>query len=437
MADPKGDPSKPRLNWVYATLPVALATGQIGTIVQLHLIDLDGHTLGTIYSGLAVAFFSAVSIPAAIFWGYITDRLHERKGLIVASYFVMAMVLLAFFFEQDTAGTIAVYSVFSFISAASATPLNLLIMENEPKNAWADTFAKLSFASGVGISIGLVMGTVWVTLFPLIYLAFPLALASAASAVLSVSMMTEPTFVLERETITRRGASLISRLRSLPLFFIAVPRPSDFKKVFRGLRYGITSYVPLLYVSIVLFALSGGLFNPSWVPALSSFGFGSGPILLVILVTNVIQTIVFDYTGKFLARRSLIDASIQGLLLRGSCYVSLGICAVVVAGPFYVIPALIFYTLASGVGYAVYSTASNTMIFNSIQNRSPGSALGVYSAVVGIATTAGSLVSGFVSVYFGFDTTFIAAGLLAGAAVAVLFRIRRLESNQGAPHPIG
>ena len=86
-----------KLNWVYSTLPVSLATGSIGTLVQLYIIELNGRVSGILYASLAVAFFNGVSIPAAIFWGYTTDRLHQRKAVIVASYIVMATVLVSFY----------------------------------------------------------------------------------------------------------------------------------------------------------------------------------------------------------------------------------------------------------------------------------------------------------------------------------------------------
>ncbi|HXW37255.1 MAG TPA: hypothetical protein VEJ36_05075 [Nitrososphaerales archaeon] len=420
-----------RISWIYAALPVALATGQIGTIVQLHLIDINGQALGTIYAGLASAFFNGVAIPAAIFWGFVTDRFHARKGILVSSYIVMAVALVSFFFEQNTVGTISEYSAFSFISTATATPLNLLIMETEPKNQWADYFAKLSFSSGIGTCCGLIASTIWSNFLPLIDFTVPLGFASLASAVLATVLIREPPLVLEKETIARRKQSFFTRLRTLPIFFIAVPTGADFKRVFRGLRSGLTSYTPLLYLSIVLFSLSGGVFNPSWVPALYSLSFGSGPILLIILIVSAVQTFVFEYAGKYVAARSLVSVSITWLAVRGSCYAALGLSLFFFKGYLYVIPALTLYTISSGIAYAFYYTASNTMVFNSIQNRSPGSTLGVYSALVGIATTSGSLVSGFISVYFGFDVTFVAAGLLLGASVLVLFQLKKHVGSLG------
>ena len=74
-------------------------------------------------------------------------------------------------------------------------------------------------------------------------------------------------------------------------------------------------------------------------------------------------------------------------------------------------PVLIFYPIAAGIAYSVYYTASNTMVFNSLRGGRQGSSLGVYSALVGVATLLGSLVSGLTSFFLGFSTTFIIAAV--------------------------
>jgi MFS family permease len=398
--------------------------------VQLYLIQLNGHPLGTIYAGLAVALYNGVSIPAAIFWGFASDRLHERRTLVILSYSIMALVLFAFYYSSSTPGTLLVYSVFSFMSAAAATPMNLLIMETEQKGKWADTFARLSMMSSIGSVGGLVLSTLWVQGLSLILLTIPLGVFSLASASLALVTIHEPAFTFERETIVGRKSSFSARLLSLPMMFLTLPRASDFRRVFRGLRFTITSYVPLFYISTVFFYLSSGLFNTSFVPALSAFSISAGGVFAVILAGTFIQTVSFRYVGKYSERRTLKSTSIQGLLLRGGAYVLLGASVLLAADPAYIIPALILYPLSSGVAYAVYYTSSNTMMFNTVQSRNPGAALGVYSSVVGFATLAGSLASSFISVYLGFHTTFVLAGLLAFLAAAVVARLPSINQDR-------
>jgi MFS family permease len=427
MRSDEGRPRKRRSDWVYCVLPAAVASGPIGTLVQLYIMTTNGPGLGTIYAGVAVAAFNFISIPAAMFWGFATDRLHKRKWLIVVGYAVTAVVLFSFYFEQSTPGAIATYSLFSFVSSASATPLNLLIMETEEKGRWAGTFARLSMMSSIGNTAGLVLSTVWSSTFRLILLTIPLGVFSLISAGLALTMISEPKITLEREAMILRKPSFFSRLLALPLIFLTVPSAEDFRRIFRGLRYSVTSQVPLLYISIVLFYLSSGVFNTSLVPALYSYSLSHSEVFAVILAGMFVQTFSFQYAGRYVSRRSLAVASLQGLVLRGVCYVMLGVFALFAAGPLFVVPTLILYPLAAGVAFAVYYTASNTMIFNTVQHRNAGSTLGVYSAVVGVANTVGSFISGFTSVYLGFHATFMLGGALLGAAALVMVRLRGME----------
>ena len=73
-----GGEGKKRIAWVYSVFPVSIATGPLGTMVQLYLIALNGQALGTIYGGLASGVYNGISIPAALFWGVTIDRLHKR-----------------------------------------------------------------------------------------------------------------------------------------------------------------------------------------------------------------------------------------------------------------------------------------------------------------------------------------------------------------------
>lgn len=112
----------------------------------------------------------------------------------------------------------------------------------------------------------------------------------------------------------------------------------------------------------------------------------------------------------------------------------IGAAALLLAGPLFIVPALVMYPIAGGIAFAVYYTSSNTMMFNTVQRKNPGAALGVYSAVVGIATMGGSLASGFISVYLGFYTTFVLAGVLLFAAVWIVARLPKSPGTDSGSH---
>lgn len=427
MAEPAKESSD---RWLYSTFPISVATGPLGTMVQLYLIQLNGQALGTIYGGLASAIYNGISIPAALFWGLSIDRVHKRRGFILLSYALIAVALVSFYFDRSTLGTISRYSIISFVSFASATPLNLLIMETEKKGKWAGAFAKLSMVSSVGNVAGLLVSTVWTGALPnqLVLLFVPLGALALTSAALSFALIKEPPFVLERGTVAARRPSFFSRLLTNPVFFVTIPTLSDFRRAFRGLRSSLTRSVPLFYISTIFFYVSSGLFNTSFAPAMNYFSIPESQIFAVGLAGTGVQTLSFLWIRRSIEGRSLITSSIQGLLLRGWTYLGLGVAAIFVTGPAYIIPALIFFPLASGLAFAIYYTSANTMMFTSVQSKSAGAALGVYSAVVGIAAMGGSFVSGFMSVYSGYYTTFIISGVLLFGAVLVVGRLPKPSS---------
>ena len=427
-----GGKGKSRTAWVYSVFPVSVATGPLGTMVQLYLIALNGQALGTIYGGLASAIYNGISIPAALFWGLTIDRLHKRKGLIVLSYALTAVALVSYYFDSTTAGTIGRYGIISFVSLASATPLNLLIMETEPKSRWPGTFARLSMVSSVGNVAGLLISTLWSNSLPdqFVFLFVPMGAFAVTSSAMALLLIQEPEFVLERGAVAARRPSFFSRLLASPIFFVTIPSRVDFRRAFRGIRSTLTRSVPLFYISTILFYFSSGLFNTSFVPAMHLFSMPDQEVFAVILAGMLVQTVGFRYAGILVGGRSLIRSSVLGLMLRGWAYLGVGIAMVVLTGPLFAASTFILYPIASGIAFAVYYTSSNTMMFTTIQSKSAGAALGVYSAVVGIAAMVGSLASGFISVYGGYYATFILSGVLLFAAVTVVGRLPKPSSHE-------
>ncbi len=425
-----------RIDWVYSTLPVNIALGPIGTYVQLYLLHVNGVQEGTVYVTVALSLFSAVSIPAAIIWGIVTDRLHRRRLIIVTSYAITSIYLFSFFFANSTTGVIFVYSLVSFISAASATPLNLLIMETETKSRWASGFARLSLMSTVGSILGYVVSAAWAQFLPdlTVWLMIPLGLLSLISAASAALLMQEPTFLFEKEIVVMQRPGFFQRLSASPLIFLNVPRPSDFQRLFKGLQNELTSYVPLLYISIVVFYFAGGIFNTSLVPSFYSHSLTESEVYTLNVAALVATVFSFRYAGRYIANRSLTRVAVQSLVLRGACYAALGFVSIFVAGTWFFVPALILFPVSSGVAYGIYYTASNTMVFNSIRGNNHGSSLGVYSAIVGVSTTVGSVVSGLVSHFLGFHVTFILAGLLVGVAAFITMRLSSEGRGPEAEH---
>jgi MFS family permease len=398
-----------RSAWVSAVLPFNIALGPAATLVQLLILNLNGTVVDV---GLAMTVFNAVGIPAALFWGFVTDRFQQRRPLILASFLVTPLLLVLLLFVQSSYQVTFIYAAFSFAITASTAPLNLLVMETERKPKWASAFARFSMVISVGQTIGLLVSMVWEIYAPLPFLVIPLAVCSLVSAILAVVMIKEPAVPFERQIMVMHKQSFFNRLRYVPYLFLKIPSLRDFKHIFRTMKHELLRHTALLYMAIFVFFLSAGIFNTSLVPSLDANGLSSLPIFSVFMLGLVSQIICFRFAGPYTERKSPVKSAIAGLLLRAVGYGLLGVCAYFMNGVWFLLPAILFYMLSAGLAYSIYYTASNTMVFNSLSPGRNGSHLGVYSALAGFATMAGAFISGFMSFYLGYYMTFIVAAAL-------------------------
>jgi len=406
-----------------------MAIGPVWTFVQLYILELHGSVLDI---GFAATLFAAAGIPAAIFWGFITDRIQTRKALVVSSYVVVAATIFSFPLFRTIYGVALAYAAFSFLSSAYATPLNLLIMETQPKTSWASAFARFSMISTVGTMVGLLLSVGWADFLPFQLLVLPLGALSLISAALSVQMIKEPVSVFERSMIVLVRHSFYQLFLALPLLFLKIPRVMDFRRIFRGVRFGLTREPALIYLSIGAFYFASGLFNTSLVPSLYAAKLSKSEVFAVSLVATAVQAISFNHLGKRIRETGVRRTAVQGLLVRALTYAAFGVAVLYFAGLQYLGLALILYPIGAGLAYAYYYGASNVMVFNTLGRSNQGSSLGVYSAVVGMATTVGSFVSGLISFFVGYYATFMAAALWLGLAASLTSTIG--EEVEGVSH---
>jgi MFS family permease len=246
-------------------------------------------------------------------------------------------------------------------------------------------------------------------------------------------MIKEPPISFEREFIVLQKRSLQQRLLAIPLVFLRTPNLVDFKAVFKGLRNALTRQLPLLYLSIFVFYLASGLFNTSFIPSLEAARLSASEVFVVALMAMVVQTASFYFAGPYVEKRDLRKSAIAGLLLRSGCYAVIGVLALLASGLPYLAATLVLYPLAGGLAFSIYYTSSNTMIFNTLGVKNQGSRLGVYSALVGVATMLGSFVSGYISFYFGFLVTFVLAAVLLAVCAILVPAVSAHQAEAASP----
>ncbi|BCU70906.1 MFS transporter [Stygiolobus caldivivus] len=404
--------------WMWLVLPFNASTGSLSTLITLQILTLGGNALDVSF---ALSLSNAVLIPSSLFWGFMADRMDRKKQILISMGGTSASLLL-----MPLANSIPLlainYSLITFMSTASTTPFNLLVMESAEKKHWGQLFSRFSFLSSMGMLTSLILSTILVVFLKIYEIEEILGIIALATLIAGIKLIPRPILTFERVAILHHKESFLTRMRHLPMMFLHIPNPHSFKIFsWRRIKTKPTNYIPLLYLGIVTFYISSGIFNTVYPAGLYVKGLDKSGVLTVITVGMVFQIIGFKVSGLLLEKAEEKKIAYLSLLLRGLSYSVLGVFAQVFFGLPIFISGLIFYPLAAGIAYSLFYSSSTTLVFKIVGERSQGKGLGVYSTVVGVSLFLGSLLSGYFTHYIGYGVDFMIAGSLL-VIDAILFK---------------
>ncbi len=410
MADSAGS-TKSAVKWMYPYLIFSLASGPLSTLIQLYILKVGGGVLDVAY---AITFASMISIPAVFFWGIATDVINKRKFFLVLAYLVTAVLIGSLVFITSIFDIILIYTLIAFIGAATAAPLELLVMETASRNKWAHNFSLLQALGAAGTVGGLMIAWVITGESNLELLILALAVASFVAAGLAAGLVTEPHIARKKSSLGWHIHSFVYRLVGLPHVLVRIPNPRDIKNAFRlgRLASAEQNFVPMFYVVSFIFFFGTSVFNTEYPVGLKLYGMSASVIFFIMLFATVVQTAIFHYYDYFARHRKRYWVASASLFLRGGMYIVIGFLFIYLTGTLFEFSNLIIYAMAAGVAYAIYYTTAYALFFNTLSGDGKGKAIGIYTAIAGIGTFTGALVSGNTVIAHGFGDTFIIAGLL-------------------------
>ncbi|MGC8538185.1 MAG: MFS transporter [Candidatus Micrarchaeia archaeon] len=407
--------------WMYSTLPYQIAYGPIGTIIALFILDLHGTVIDVSY---AMAAFYLVSIIASVFWGWLIDVYNSRKVFVFIAYASVAAVLAAMAYATNIDEVIALFGVLSFFTASAATPLSLLVMETIEKKLWARGFSKLQMLGSIGGSFGLLVASVVAGFLPLRILMLMLIPFIIASLIIAFAIK-EPQKAFKRREIIENRLALRVRLMMHNLLFIRLPNVHFIKSIFLPRGPKKMQDLTLLYIALFAFYLGSGIFNTAYVPGLRKIGLLNIYVFAVIFGGYAVQTIAFYLSGRYTEANGERMTIMGSLWLRAAGYIAIGLVFVLVAGYAGFIVNLLIYAITAGLAFAIFYTASNTLLFDEIGSEKRGRKLGVYSGVVGLGYLLGSVIAGYAAFFIGYWFAFAVSGALVICSIAVFRRFYR------------
>ncbi|HKN07797.1 MAG TPA: MFS transporter [Thermoplasmata archaeon] len=403
--------------WLLAFVPINAATAGFGVVLPLIiLITLHGTWADV---ALAATLFNSAVILMSVVWGHLSDKYPVRRTFLVINFAGYGLLYALLSVVHTLPDLFVIYAVIGAIAPAGASASNLLILEKFSERERPNAFASFQEMSMIGSILGVLLGYFWTlasdALLNLLLVMAGLALVSAVAIWFGIR---EGPRTLKTLHVAGHPESLLSRIREIPSFRIAIPffptrpalRPRPWSRFRAWVRAEIHHELPLIMAASFLFNLSANLFNISYTPYLYSAGLAASSIFLVNVSNNFAQTLIFPFTGGF-SMRSGSDRLVQrATYLRSIGYLATaGFTFAVFSEPAAFEANLAVYALLGGA-IAVYTTASSLILFRGLVGRDAGSLIGVNTALGGVAAVAGAGLSGVLSLFGSFRLVFLVSG---------------------------
>jgi MFS family permease len=413
--------------WFLAYLPLAITDGIATPLIPLLALE---HFGASAFAVTIIIGASAMSqVPFTILWGNLSDRVAHRKYFLVGSFLATGIAIILIALAHDLITYFWLNVAEGLASAASAPIGTMLLLETRHKRWWPQDIGLFGLISGIGTTVGLGLGFVWLfviggtgtiisAMTALLILAGALAIVSG---VIAAAWIEEPVARVERRSVAElinlhRGVlERVRHYRSRVLNIVELTRSPVERLPRRELVF-----LAALGVMTVGFDV---FYGPFPVFLAETLKFQNADVFIVYLAASAASTALFFHSGKLVewASPKLVFLQSLGgrallmlLFLWGPVYMAFGIGSPLLVGWISVLNALL------GVTWAFISTASTMFLIRLVGRTSRGRALGLYNAVAGAGGLFGTLLGGYMFVTYGWHTAYLVGAIAVVVGMAIL-----------------
>ena len=416
--------------WFLAYLPLAISDGIAMPLIPLLALQHFGASAFAVTIIIAASAMSQV--PFTILWGNLSDRIAHRKFFLVGSFLATGVSIILIALAHDLLTYFWLNVVEGLASAASAPIGTMLLLETRHKRWWPTDIGFFGLISGLGTTVGLAAGFVWLfvigynqpairVMTGLLILAGVLALVSAGIA---WAWIEEPAARVDRRSVAdlvhlHRGVvERIRHFRSRILGLIDLTRSGEER--LPGREYLFLAALGVMSVGFDIF------YGPFPVFLWQYAHFSDPGVFIVYLGSAAASTALLFHSGVAVDNHSpkwVFLESLGGrvllilLFLWGPVYVLFGL------GTPELLAWLTFLNAMLGVTWAFISTASTLFLVRMVARSARGRALGLYNAFAGAGSLLGTLLGGWMYATFGVHFAYTTAAVIVVIGATLLLPI--------------
>lgn len=417
--------------WFFAYLPLAISDGIATPLIPLLALQHFGASAFAVT--IIIAASSLSQVPFTILWGNLSDRVAHRKYFLVGSFLATGVSLVLIALAHDLITYFWLNVVEGLASAASAPIGTMLLLETRHKRWWPTDIGLFGLISGVGTTVGLGLGVVWLFVIgwggtgPIAVMTGLLILSGVLallSAVIAVAWIEEPALRLDRRSLSdlvhlHRG--VLERIRHFRTRVLSII------ELTRSKADPLPSKELLFLASLGVMTVGFDMFYGPFPVFLSTTAkFGNAAVFVVYLGAAAASSALFVHSGRAVEHHSPKGVFLGSLGARFALmllflwypvYTILGLGSGALVAWFTIINALM------GVSWAFISTASTLFLVRLVGRAARGRALGLYNAVAGGGGLLGTVLGGYLFVTIGVQAAYALAAVTVGIGAVMLLPI--------------
>ena len=440
--------------WLYAWGLGSVAFGGASLLVPLYIVQLGATP---VQLGILAATAAVIAAPGAIVFGRLANRVSQRRPLVLVTLVGVALALTAIPFLSNITAVIVANAALWLVVSSVAPVLTMLVVDDAPESAWSARIGRLNKFQGYGWAGGLVLGTVWPFVGPLV-----VGVATAGPAV-DATLVTQTLFWLLAGCAT---LSALGAARSLPrpapeAHVTSEHRVRRIARLLASSRGGVKgatfAFSPnrlywttrninprklagrfdaalgTYFAAATLFFVGFAAF---WAPLPLFFteaSFGSGEVFGLYLVSSVASAALYERAGRLASTYDVRLLQSGALTLRGVLFPAVVLATAVGAVSVGLVTAGVVLA-GIGVTWAVIAVVGTAIVTRLAPPSVRGEVLGVHTALGAVAGGIGSVLGGWAA-SFGYLAAFGVAGGLVLLGALLVGSLRVLSAGTRATDP--
>jgi MFS family permease len=462
------DPPTPPVNdaatarvpdWFLSFIPNKLGVGASINLPPIFITEILHGSVAAV--GVASALTSAATVPAAVLWGWLSDRYATRKSFLIIGFLGFAIPALLNAFTTSVLQYMVVAVLLGAWSVAGTPVSSTLIMDTVPRRDWDESFGRFNAINGWGVVGGRLIGLLTITFGiallgnertqrGLWLLSGFISLFSVLWAIRSVPQprmpKPRPSRTHEPDVTRHTGDSNVDRIRFLPTSFYHLPSldparffsitlPESVDHLAREstslLRNPLVAYY---FASFFLFTMSVMAYTPFAVWQRQVLFNTSATVFLVGMVNSIASALTFRWVGRQIKKYGSIRVQMATVSTRIITFGGFAVVGWLGINGWQSVAILIFLNALSGLGWAGIAVAGNTTVAHLAPRRSEGAAVGTYTSFVSVGSILGAFVSGYLVLWLGYEWVFFAGAIGIAITVGMLALIRRAAPENARTH---